>query len=573
MACSAAPGLRRHMRAFRRDEDGSLLVFGLVLFAIFFLMGGVAIDVMRAENRRVALAQTLDRCALNAAALSQTLNPEAVLRDCVERDGLLPFLTSVQVTNQNDTRAVAATGRVPVSTLFMDSLGIDTLPMNASTRAAQGASNIEIVLALDISNSMNSANRLQGLRQAAKNFVSSVLASNGDRISIAIVPYSTQVNLPPVLAAQYNLTPRSNLGVTANGDMNNVNCVDLPSSVFSTPGLSPTQPFPPTGFADLSNIFSGPMFADTFFRATRDPITVSCRPLTNTFIRLPDNDVTRLHAQIDALRAFGNTSINLGMKWASVMLDPQTRPVFDALIREGAIPAEFRGRPSDYNVSTQKIIVLMTDGENTPDNRLNDPFRSGPSPIFVGTDGMVSIRHTTGRPDSAGTNEFWVPHLDPDGNAGNGVQGEWRATPWGGTPETTGTQMTWPEVWQRLSAQWTAWQLYARPLGTSATDRQALFAAQMNTFQTRRGTSTSVGGVTTFDTPILDEELRQICSAVKAQNVLVYGIAFSAPERGINTIRDCASSSAHFFVSTDNASLAAAFGAIAVNITQLRLTQ
>ena len=100
------PQTRGLFRRFARREDGSLLVFGLFLFATFFLMSGMAVDLMRTENRRAALAQALDRCTLNAAALRQTLDPEAVVRDFIIREDLLLFLEDVNVTNGVGQRTV-----------------------------------------------------------------------------------------------------------------------------------------------------------------------------------------------------------------------------------------------------------------------------------------------------------------------------------------------------------------------------------------------------------------------------------------------------------------------------------
>jgi hypothetical protein len=194
---------------------------------------------------------------------------------------------------------------------------------------------------------------------------------------------------------------------------------------------------------------------------------------------------------------------------------------------------------------------------------MNDTYRVGLSPIFRGTDGNYSIRHLTGRPTAAGTNQFWVPHRDPDNNSSNGVQGEWRATSWGGSTSTQGVQLSWQQAWQELNVSWTAWHLYARALGTSTT-RSTIYNTWWNNFRTQRGTSTS--------TPEMDAELQQICTATKTQGVLIYGIAFSAPARGITTVSNCASSPGHFFNSTNNTALNAAFQAIATNITQLRLT-
>lgn len=549
--------LRNRIGRFSRREDGSLLIFGLFLFATFFLMSGMAADLMRVENRRTALSQALDRCALNAAALRQTLDPETVVRDCMQRDGLLEHLTDVNVTNGTGQRSVEAIGDITVDTLFMGASGVDQIDVDARSVAEQRATNIEIVLALDVSGSMSSNNRITGLQTAARNFVSTVLANNTNRISIAMVPYNGQVNLGSALAAKYNVTnPITSLGTTSNGNMANVNCVDMPASVYTSTGISRTLAMPATGWVDgFSTLSSFPTSYSTTGMAPNTS-NVWCPPSTSNVVRMPDNNITALHTYINNLNAIGATSINAGMKWAGALLDPQARSVINEFVASGTVPAIFTDRPFDYERRDMlKIIVLMSDGENFGDVRLNDTYRSGLSPIFRGTDGNYSIQFTSGRPTAAGTNQFWVPHRSSGA-------GEWRATSWGGSTSTTGTQLTWPQVWQQMTPSWAAWHLYARALGTSTT-RSALYTTWFNNFRTQRGTSTS--------TPEMDAELSQICTLTKTQGVLIYSIAFSAPTRGVTTLRNCASSDGHFFNSTSNTALNAAFQAIATNITQLRL--
>jgi len=554
------------LRRFRRREDGSLIVFGLFLFATAFLMSGMAVDVMRSENRRAALAQTLDRCTLNAAALRQTLDPAAVVRDCVNREGLLPFLKSVTVTSVAGARSVEAKGDIPVETFFMHASGVDTLNVGARSKAEQRATNIEIVLALDVSGSMNTNDRIGGLRTAARNFVNTVLGNNTDRISIAVVPYNGQVNLGPALAAKYNITHQPGLTTTSNGDMRNVNCVDMPASVYTYTGIPRTLAMPATGWVDA---FSTAAQNATYSTSGMSPngSNVWCPPSTTNVVRMPDDNITNLNTYLGNLNAIGATSINAGVKWAGALLDPEARSVVNEFVTAGTVPPEFRDRPFDYSKrDALKIIVLMTDGENFGDVRLNDSptnYRTGLSPVFRGTDGNFSIQFLTGRPTAAGTNQFWVPHRDPDNNSTNGIQGEWRATSWGGTTTTQGTQLTWQQLWQHATPSWVAWHLYARALRSATADRQALYNTQFAAFRTQRGSSTS--------TPEMDAELQQICNLTKQQGVLIYGIAFSAPTRGITTTRNCASSDGHFFTSNNNTALNAAFQAIATNITQLRL--
>jgi hypothetical protein len=543
--------LGRPLQRFRRGEDGSLLVFGLFLFATFFLMSGMAVDLMRTENRRTALSQSLDRCALNAAALRQTLDPTTVVRDCVDRDGMLPHLTDVIVTNSAGQRSVEVKGKISLETMFMHASGVDKIDVKARSVAEQRATNIEIVLVLDVSGSM-AGSKLASLKSSAKNFVSTVLANNTNRISIAIVPYNGQVNLGPSLRTKFNVTHVPGLAATAN-----VNCVDMPSSVYSNTGISRTLPMPATGWADaFTTLGSFPTSYSTTGRAPT-ATNVWCPPSATNVVRLQDDSISAMHTYIDNLTAIGATSINAGMKWGGALLDPQFRSVVNEYVDTGVIPPEFRDRPFDYSKrDALKIVVLMTDGENFGDVRLNDNFRVGDSPIFKGTDGNYSIQFTSGRPSAAGSNQFWVPHR-------NSNAGEWRATSWGESTSTQGTRMTWQQVWQELNVSWTAWHLHARALGTNSTTRSQQYNTWFSNFRSQRGSSTS--------TPEMDAELLQICNLTKQQGVLIYGIAFSAPTRGVNAVKGCASSEGHFFNSTSTNQLNAAFQAIATNITQLRL--
>ena len=68
-------------RRFVEDTQGSLLLLTLYLFVIMAFMGGLAIDLMRYEQTRTSLQNTLDRATLASASLSQTLDPDQVVSD------------------------------------------------------------------------------------------------------------------------------------------------------------------------------------------------------------------------------------------------------------------------------------------------------------------------------------------------------------------------------------------------------------------------------------------------------------------------------------------------------------
>lgn len=554
------------LRRFARNEEGSMLVLGLALMGIMILMLGLAVDAMRAEARRANLVHTVDACNLNAAALTQTLDSATVVRDCAARRGMDSYITQITATGSGRSKRVETSGHIPLSTLFIDKLNIPKLDLRARSVAEQRVSNIEIVLALDVSQSM-AGTKLASLKTAANSFVDTVLAGNPPGISITVVPYNGQVNLGPALFGKFNVTHIPGLPATADVLMPgtaNSNCVDLPPEAFTYTGLSRTMPMPATGwFEGYAEYQANPtpliglgdvLFWSTSWRkAAALLVPVMCPSSTVNILRLPSNNATTIKANINALTAnAGTTSLAVGMKWAGTMLDPSMRSIFDEFIAVNAIPAAFSGRPFDYaGNDSLKVVVLMTDGENFGDQRLNDAFRVGPSPIWRHSDDRYSIQHTTGRPPAAGANQFWVPHLS-----------RWQATPWGGT---LAQRLTWQQVWQRANVSWVAAQLYGRALGTNDTERLALYRTYMNLIRTRRGTDTV--------TPEMDAELASICNVTKQAGVLIYGVAFSAPPRGIETVRDCASAPSYFFNSTNATQLNAAFRAIAESVTMLRLVQ
>jgi len=525
-------------RSFARDEGGTLIIFGLVLLVLMAAMGGFALDLMRHEERRTQLQNSLDRCALMAASLTNDLDPTGVVNDCMQKSGLGTELEQVQVTTGLNFKDVRARGRVDTNPIFMHMIGINQFDALGASGALQRASNVEIMLVLDVSGSMSGA-KIANLKVAASEFVDTLLSGDTEnRFSVTIVPYNAQVNLGPVLRAKYNATHVH--GVP------DVNCLEIPASAYATVTLSRTLPLPMAAFADVTGgTYGGNTYTNRTDTnaATMNPSAPFCRNTAANIVRLPSNDVPTLQAQIDGLVAGGNTSITLGMKWGVTLLDPGARPMFNELRAEGAVPAKFTGRPFDWNdQDAMKVIVLMTDGEHVSHNKTNDAVKVGPSPIWRSpVDGNFSILHST----APAPNQYWVPHL-----------GTWQATPW-----NSGTRQTWQDVWAAQRQSWVAWQLYARALGTTDATRNTAYSNAMTMFQSQYASVAT-----------MDSQLQQSCTLAKTSGVIVYGIAFEAPANGQAQISACASSPAHYF-DAQGLEIQSAFRTIASNITQLKLTQ
>jgi Flp pilus assembly protein TadG len=553
---------------FAKDESGTMILFALILFVLMAMMGGIAVDLMRYEATRTTLQNTLDRSTLAASSLGQKLGAENVVRDYVAKAGMTPHLKSVTVTSGVNFRTVNAKGLADTQPLFLHMIGIDKLEAPGAATAEQRSNKIEIALVLDVSGSMLDNSKLTNMKTAAKEFVDTVLKSDTDnQISIALVPYNGQVNLGNTMASYYNVT-------LPNGRPD-TKCVDLPPVVYTTRSMSDTLELPQTANADA---YYGTNRSAAYSSATSTDYSNGgaaldagrwCVPSTVNILRPPSNNATNLKSYISNLEGIGATSINAGLKWGLAMLDPASRPLFEDLADDDVIIDDFDDRPFDYvDTEATKIIVLMTDGSHFAETRINEAYKGGASTIYKGSDGYYSVKHETADlPSAAGSNRFFVPHLCTSSACTNGsnTAEAWKATAWKATDP-----QTWPQVWADLRVSWVAWQLYARALGTDSTTMDSKYSAWMANFRK----VTAIGD--------MDNQLQAICTLAKsAGNVVIYGIAFSAPTAGQQQIKMCTSgynpaypndANPYYYVSSST-TIQKAFRSIAINISQLRLIQ
>jgi Flp pilus assembly protein TadG len=549
---------RQALRRFADDTRGSLIILTLLLFVLMAFMGGLAVDMMRYEQTRTALQNTLDRATLAAAAMTQTQDPKAVVEDYFAKAGMSSYLETVTPTVGVNFRRVEASASAPIEAYFLhlikdgdisgDPTAVTMLAAGTST-AEQRVSNVEISLVLDVSGSMASNERLVNLKIAAKKFVQTVLSNDTtSKISITIVPFNNQVNIGPDLRSQYpNLT--NDRGYT------NADCVILPETAFYSTGLDPKASMRLENLEDYENDSDYTMryldYADKTFAVGYDPIAnpvhSKCPTIPNNILRLPSRSITDLQNQIENLFAIGGTAINIGMKWGLTMIDPSQRDIFTKLRQAGKLPPETAGRPYDYVGSdAMKVIVVMSDGENQPRQEPRPGYDMGPSPIYRSpSDGYYSIRFSTGRPSSAGANQYYVPHLN-----------SWVATPYG-----AGVQQDWSDIFARMRANYVGWQFYGRALGDNdPVAAQTEFTKIVSRFSMypRRDD--------------MNAQLQNLCDLAKAGDVIIYGISFEASQNGQEQLSKCASSPAHYF-NAQGLEISTVFQTIASNISQLRLVQ
>lgn len=364
------------LKSFRKDEDGSIIIMSLLFLVMMMLVGGMAVDFMRFESRRVMLQNTADVAVLAAAELDQQKDPKAVVIDYFEKAGFADAIDGEpDVLNLQGYKSVGVKADFEINTFFLKFAGIDQLQAPAQATAVEGLANIEVSLVVDISGSMRDSvtpkdgsastqTKIQALRSAAKIFASTLLSPvrYRNKISLSLVPYTDQVNAGPDIFNAINVTAQHT----------HSHCIEFPDSAFNSLtlpsrfNLRHTQHFqsnPARRYGDW----------DYSHSAVDSPI---CPQQTFERIIPLSQNYNTLKNAIDSLQPRGSTSIFLGMKWGTLLLDPSMRPTLSTLTGAGKpIESVFSGRPANYPVegvasATQKVLVVMTDGKNDYSYRL-----------------------------------------------------------------------------------------------------------------------------------------------------------------------------------------------------------
>jgi hypothetical protein len=272
------------------------------------------------------------------------------------------------------------------------------------------------------------------------------------------------------------------------------------------------------------------------------------------------------------------------MKWGTVLLDPSMQPAIGNLITAGAIPGDFVERPYSFDAGqTLKVIVLMTDGQNTSQYYIEPDYREGESNIWWNDQEekySVYIGQDTGDEDNDGNTEepmYYWPHLDT-----------WRDHAYGeGTYEET--QVTWKCRSYRRNGSCRRYRKIKKVVTVnepgsaevlSYADLWAYTSIEhnvehhyepwMNYWDAQAdwydGVFDAVGSTEK------NNRTKDICDEAKDEGIVVFTIGFEAPSSGQAVLKDCASSDSHYF-DVQGLEISDAFSAIASSIRQLRLTQ
>jgi Flp pilus assembly protein TadG len=363
--------VRSSLTRFRRAERGNVAVlFAIAIVPILGFVGG-AIDYSRVNNARTAMQAALDTAALmiskdaTSSMTAAQINERAQtyfnsLYNHPEAQNVVVNATYTNSTAQGSQ--VVITGSASMPTDFMKVVGYPTIDFGASSTTVWGTTKLRVALVLDNTGSMSSSGKMNALKTAAKNLIDTLKTAaktDGD-VYVSIVPFVKDVNISSIANANTTWL-RWDLGQCTNknngsalGFMTQSDCNKQSSSKWTqttSSGWTGCVSDRDQNYDTLSTAPSAVVKtdSDSAKRATQFPAenysdcpAATVMPLTY--------DWTALKNRVDAMNPQGNTNQPIGMAWGWLTLLQQT---------------PFNAPVEDSNFQYSKVIVLLSDGDNT----------------------------------------------------------------------------------------------------------------------------------------------------------------------------------------------------------------
>lgn len=422
------PGFRRFFRPLL-DTGGNVAVVTALAMGPICVAGLGAVDLGRATSAKSQLQDALDAAALGAARTNATTDAQLkVVGDKYLKQNL-SLSSDFALTSSNfkfgPGGVIQATARLNVTPFVAGLVTGGTMAVAATSEVVRADMKVEIALVLDNTGSMTQGSKLSDMKTAAKNFITKLEeASNKaiepNSVKISMVPFSNAVRIDGTTYRnaswidQTGTSPINDEIFTTAGSTQHANrfalltslgatwrgCVEMRKAPYDVQDTAPTSgatlytPYfavdepdkKTTGYgSDYLNDYVADNTNNSNWRVRQGMITKyggsKKGTLDNTFgpnkgcelqkvMRL-STDFSGLRTAVDALNAAGNTNIPIGMAWGWNTISPYG-PFADGVAY---------GTPK-----YKKIIVLMTDGENTMDQRdtPNDGTYAGTGYIWQG---------------------------------------------------------------------------------------------------------------------------------------------------------------------------------------------
>lgn len=330
------------LRRLAADERGAVVYYVAMSIMALAVLALAALDFIRVQLVRSRVSYALDSAVLaGGRALDKTpaewqADIQAYFNANMEAGYMgatIAPLTLPAATPSGTGTLVDASVTVSVPLLSTELINYGAFKFTASTQARrQNQSDTELVLVLDVTGSMEGS-KLTAMQNAASTLITNLFGNNtgGANMYAGLVPFSQNVKI----------------------------------GTGRTGWLSSLEPYKATG----SPQWKGCAFERNRNLDASSPSTSSFTPYyegkssspkqtkcADSFpaVTFLNADSASMKTQIGKMSASGNTIIHLGLLWGWRMLDPAWSGLWDNSLL-----------PQPYDPNLQKVIILLTDGDNT----------------------------------------------------------------------------------------------------------------------------------------------------------------------------------------------------------------
>ncbi len=410
----------RRLNAFWRREDGAIAVqFAFLALPVAVLAFGM-IDVNRASVAKKDLQDALDAATLIAGRSTAITTAELQTIGAAALAGQLSGMTDASLVSSSFVLSgsnITSTAKVKLTPVVANLWLNKDMEVGAASQIVRSMNKLEVAMVLDNTGSMEGS-KLTNLKAAATDFINQLSAAAArstetNPVKIGIVPFSNTVRIAGTTsevssykaatwmdAAGNNSVSKEifwNTGTGALGGGSAVNrftlfsnlgktwggCVEGRQQPYDVQETAPTTGTPATLFTpyfwpdeaddddgwDRDNndyiddgttsnnawrrMGNAGKYTSTISSSTAGP-NKGCA--IQSISRLSTN-WTALKTKIDDMEAAGETHIPVGMIWGWHLLSPNS---------------PFQDGVAYSTPKTTKVVVLMTDGDNTYTNQSTD---------------------------------------------------------------------------------------------------------------------------------------------------------------------------------------------------------
>ena len=601
----------RRLAGFWGSRSGNIaMMFGIAAIP-FFAFGGLAVDFSRAMMVKNRLAAALDATAL--AVGGQTGQTEAQLTASANAFFRANYATgeigrpSALRLTFND-REVRVAADATVDTVIMGLIGFDEMSVTAEARVVRSSNSLEIAMVLDVTGSM-SGGRISDLRAAAADLVNIVVWDDQTEFTskVALIPFSVGVNVSATYAAAVrgavpaskalsgaswwapSSTAKTISGATkANPIVITATAHGLATGDFvwiaSVGGMTALNNKPYTITKIDANKFSLNGVSGTSYAAYTSGGTVrKCQVAGCEVVVTSNNHGFNNGDKVFITSTGGTTQINNAANTTWTVANKSTNtfslsgsvgPTSTTYTSGGQAFCTTAGcqyyafTNAEGNARVQQISTCVT--ERIGVHKYDDV---APATAFVGRNYPSSSNPCLGNT---------IVPLTSDKTLLTSRINALAAT--GSTAGQIGAAWGWYMISPNFASLWPA-DSQPKPYGTEELIKIAVFMTDgdFNTpycngvIAADAGTGSGAVGRVAVDVVGGGAALAQAasqCTAMKAAGVIVYTVGFDIADTPalVTQLRNCATDTAHAYLADNGTALRAAFRAIAVDISSLRLS-